>query len=184
MSEGMRVRSKKGTAAVWRFMPGQCAPPEFYDRPVQGIYWSPLGSEVNPSGKTWLVMHLPSGPKDVNEGDYVLRFEDGSYDVVDARQFTTDYEMVTTEPPAAWPTEPPAEPDDPFALQFTLSVGRVALLDAILQSTIAALRDRGDKNMADMLDNGWFIAFGEVLGAQGPQGGQGAVRRQPAGGGL
>lgn len=159
VSEPQRVRAKKGTAAVWRFMPGLCAPPEFDDRPVQGIYWTPCAGGA---GRTWLVINLPTGPKDVNEGDYVLRFDDGSYDVVTAEQFTVGYEVVRDEP---------LEPGDG---QIVVLASRLALLAATQDTIIAALRDRGDKNMADLLNIAWYIAFGDAPGrprTETPQGG-------------
>lgn len=161
MTDNVMVRHKRGTAKVWRFQPGICTPPGFEDRPVQGIYWAP-SSSLSPTGRTRLVMNLPSGPKDVNEGDYVLRFEDGSYDVLTPAQFLAEYEVV------------PGELCDPFALQLTLSMGRFAVFQATYDSIVAALRDRGDKHMAEMLDNAWFIAFGDALGtpkATAPEGG-------------
>lgn len=162
MTETMRVRSKKGTAEVWRFKPGSGAPPGFDDRPMQGVYWAPSEVAGNPAGRTWLVLNLPTGPKDVNEGDYVLRFEDGSYDVLTAEQFTVGYEVV------------PDDPVEPGDEQIAVLASRLALLAATHDAIIAALRDRGDKNMADMLDNAWFIAFGDAPGrprTETPQGG-------------
>lgn len=128
-----------------------------------------------------------AGGDGMSEPQVVKIHPDSKYVIVLGNDTLVEDAKVIAEQLDAWWSDP----DTPFFVvfgdirlekvkvepgdeQIIVLASRLALLAATQDTIIATLRDRGDKNMADMLDNAWYIAFGDALGtpkATAPEGG-------------
>jgi len=87
---------------------------------------------------TYLLIETPKGRLRVDDGNVILYFpEDGAFEVIGSVPFSEEWQVV--EPPPEIPTS---------QLLLTFNEGNWAVFQGTYQAILAALRDRGDVNMA------------------------------------